>query len=96
MDKVRWDWDPQKNLINQTKHGLSFELAVHVFNDPYYISGDDPSEAEVRWRTIGRIGDATVLVVHTAPTIDESGAEVGRIISARKATRGERWAYENV
>jgi uncharacterized protein len=95
MDKVRWVWDPQKNLTNQAKHGLSFELAAHVFNDPYYISGDDPHEPEERWRTIGRIGDATIFVVHTAPTVDASGAEVGRIISARKATRQERLAYEN-
>jgi uncharacterized DUF497 family protein len=36
-----------------------------------------------------------VMVVHTWPTIDpDSGEEVGRIISARKATTHEREAYE--
>ena len=35
------------------------------------------------------------MVVHTWPDIDAEGAEeVGRIISARKATRREREAYE--
>jgi uncharacterized protein len=95
MKNVRWAWDPQKNLINQAKHGVSFELAVHVFRDPLHISGDDPSDGEIRWRTIGRIGATTILVVHTAPEIEPSGLESGRIISARKATRRERLAYEN-
>jgi uncharacterized DUF497 family protein len=35
-----------------------------------------------------------LFVVHTWPKADEAGDEVGRIISARKATRRERKAYE--
>ena len=38
--------------------------------------------------------DVVLLVVHTWPEEDETGEEVGRIISARKATRRERRAYE--
>ena len=35
------------------------------------------------------------MVVHTWPELDTgSGEEIGRIISARKATRHERAAYE--
>jgi uncharacterized DUF497 family protein len=40
------------------------------------------------------IGELTVFVVHTWPEEDESGEPVGRIISARKATRHERKVYE--
>ena len=96
MQDIEWVWDPQKNLRNIGKHGLSFDLASRVFDDPLHISGSDPCPWEHRMRTIGRIGEVTILVVHTHTEVDEGGREVGRIISARKATRGERRAYENV
>ena len=41
------------------------------------------------------VGTQAVMVVHTWPEFDtETGEEIGRIISARKATRREREAYE--
>ena len=41
------------------------------------------------------VGNVVVIVVHTEPEPDhETGEEVGRIISARKATKHERRAYE--
>ena len=41
------------------------------------------------------VGSLVVMVVHTWPEIDRvTGEEIGRIISARKATRHERMAYE--
>ena len=41
------------------------------------------------------VGSVVVVVVHTWPEVDsESGEQVGRIISARKATKREREAYE--
>ena len=38
--------------------------------------------------------DVVLFVVHTWPEVDKTGEEVGRIISARKATGHERRAYE--
>ena len=50
---------------------------------------------EERWHTIGMIGNVVVIVAHTWPTPEPgTGVEVGRIISARKATPHERSAYE--
>lgn len=44
---------------------------------------------------IGVIGGIVVFVVHTAPELNaRTGEEIGRIISARKATAHERRAYE--
>ena len=41
------------------------------------------------------IGTQVVMVVHTWPDFDtETGEAIGRIVSARKATRREREAYE--
>lgn len=90
---MRWTWDPRKNRSNQRGHGLSFEVAALVFDDPLAASRPDPSADEERWQTIGTIGPVIVFVVHTWPEPDDSGEEVGRIISARKATLRERMAY---
>ncbi|MCY4530393.1 MAG: BrnT family toxin, partial [Chloroflexi bacterium] len=73
----------------------NFEAAIYVFEDPLAATQEDVYELEQRWRTIGMVGPVAVLVVHTWPETDpETGEEVGRIISARKATPHERLAYE--
>lgn len=86
-----WSWDLGKDASNQAKHGVSFELAVEVFNDPLHLSDADPHPDGDRWATIGRAGPATLLVVHT---LDEPHLASGRIISARRATNHERKRYE--
>ena len=94
-DRVRWVWTEVKNRSNQRDHRLSFETAQGVFRDPLAASRRDPYPEEERWQTIGMIGAVVVLVVHTWPDLDPAtGEEVGRIISARKATTHERRAYE--
>lgn len=99
MNSPIFIWDEGKNLSNQRKHGLSFEIAARVFLDPLHLSMQDRIEnGEPRWQTVGQIdGLAVVLVAHTftekGPT--EEPVEVFRIISARPATRKERKRYEN-
>jgi uncharacterized protein len=93
--KLQWTWDDEKNRINKRKHGLSFEAARYVFADPLAVSRLDPFLNEERWQTIGLIGELTVFVVHTWSEFDPvTGEEIGRIISARRATVYERRAYE--
>ena len=66
-----------------------------MFDDPMSATREDPYPYEQRWRTIGMVGTQVVMLVHTWPDFDtEEGEEIGRIISARKATRREREAYE--
>lgn len=72
---------------------VSFELAQLVFADPLHMTSPDPSDSEVRWRTIGMVGNVAIFVVHTEPVFTEDGL-IGRIISARKATTRERRIYE--
>ena len=92
---MRWTWDEAKNRRNKQKHGLDFETAQLVFDDPLAVSRADSYPDEERWQTVGAIERVIVLVVHTWPQCDpESDDEVGRIISARKATKSERRAYE--
>jgi uncharacterized protein len=88
---MSWTWDPQKNRRNKRVHGISFETAVLAFEDPLVLSRPDPSADEERWQTIGLVGPVAVVVIHTWPEREE---DVGRIISARRATAHERKAYE--
>jgi uncharacterized protein len=92
---LRFIWDPEKNLTNERKHGLGFDTATRVFDDPFAFSRlDRIEEGEERWQTIGLIDAvAVVLVAHTFRE-DEHGEEIIRIISARRATRHERQRYE--
>ena len=91
---MQFDWDDEKNRANLAKHGVSFELASYVFDDPLHHSVLDPCEYEERWQTIGVAKNlVTILVVHTITEI-EGEEELMRIISARLATAHERRAYE--
>jgi uncharacterized protein len=85
-----WTWDPRKAAANLAKHGVSFQTAVLVFDDPLQFSRPDPHPDGDRWQTIGVINATTLFVVHA--WIDDDG--FGRIISARKATPRERRLYE--
>ena len=101
---MRFSSDPNKNRINLERHSVSFELAELVFNDPRAVSRQDRFEnGEMRWQTIGMVGESLLilLVAHTVEDESESesesnseGGEHIRIISARRATRVERKSYE--
>jgi uncharacterized protein len=39
---MRWTWDPDKAAANRVKHGLSFEIAALVLDDPLHASKPDP------------------------------------------------------
>jgi len=89
---MKFVWDEVKNVRNQAKHRLSFENASRAFEDPSAVTLPDRfTQGEERWNTIGLIGGTVVLVVaHTYVGDDD----LIRIISARRATRGERRKYE--
>ncbi|MDE0696636.1 MAG: BrnT family toxin [Boseongicola sp.] len=94
MTKSRFTWDEGKNLSNQRKHGLSFEVAARVFPDPLQLSRQDRIEdGEQRWQTMGQI-DGWPLSWWLTPSRKmrsvDGPVEVIRIISARPVTRKER------
>jgi len=92
---MKFEWDDRKNLINQEKHGVSFEEAREVFDDPLQISKLDYrfNYFEERWITVGSTKKYRILVVANMFFSDE-GEEIIRIISARKANTKERQSYE--
>ena len=88
---MEFTWDERKNRVNGQKHGISFETAMLVFDDPYHLTRQDREvEGEPRWQTIGMVNGVHVLTV--AHTVDDD-EELVRIFSARKATRRERSIY---
>lgn len=89
-----FEWDENKNRINKAKHGVDFETAATVFNDPLLASRVERIvDKQERWQTIGMSeGLMLLLVAH----LDTCGNETAiRILSARKANNHERKQYEN-
>ncbi len=89
---LTFEWDENKDRINQLKHKISFEEAQTVFYDEQALVIDDPehSEEEERFIILGMSRKANLLVVCHCCRSDEN---VIRIISARKATRSESVYY---
>jgi uncharacterized protein len=91
---MRFEWDDAKDRRNLAKHGINFEVAKSVFQDPFALSVQDRIvEDEHRRQTLGAIGGVVVVMVAHMHE-EKDGQEVVRIISARKATPLERKAYE--
>jgi uncharacterized DUF497 family protein len=92
-----FEWDPAKASANQNKHGVDFERAAEVFQDPLALTipDDEHSETEVRWITMGKdVSGRYVLVVHTYTQLTDVSAHI-RLISARLPTRAEVRIYED-
>lgn len=88
-------WNEKKNQINLQKHGVNFEVAKLIFDDPHLISVLDErfKYREERWHSIGSAaGIVLIFVAHTLEE-NENGEEIIRIISARKANKSERQRY---
>ncbi|GHV30115.1 hypothetical protein AGMMS4952_16660 [Spirochaetia bacterium] len=89
---MRFLWDLQKYKTNFKKHGVYFETAAYVFDDPNLIKIYDEKHSvkEDRWNIIGMTGDLLLFVVET-----EMDDDTVVIISARKANRREEEIYND-
>jgi uncharacterized DUF497 family protein len=92
--QVRFEWDEAKARANLAKHGVAFEDAKLVWEDPFHTLVFDRVEGgEERWQAVGVVGAvALLLVVHVYPSASDE--QTVRIVSARKATKHERRRYE--
>ncbi len=88
---MKYEWDEQKAKSNLSKHGISFEEAQTVFNDPLYVDFYDPdhSEQEHRYIIIGESLKQRILLVSYIERRNKI-----RIISARQVTKQEKQAYQ--
>jgi uncharacterized DUF497 family protein len=93
MTTYKFEWDPNKADSNRIKHGVSFDEAKSVFYDDRgrLIPDPDSSIYEERFILLGQSSEfKTLIVCHCYRDENESI----RIISARKADKGERKQYE--
>jgi len=67
MAKVSFEWDENKDRLNQKKHNISFEEAQHAFSDLKRIIAKDleHSNMEARFYCFGRIAENIVTVRFT-------------------------------
>ncbi|AXS82393.1 MULTISPECIES: BrnT family toxin [Marinobacter] len=95
--QYNFEWDPNKAHVNARKHGVTFEEATKVFDDPMALTvfdDEESSETEDRWVTLGQIvGQHYLVVVHTFRNANEDAVTI-RLISARPATKHEIRQYE--
>ena len=64
MNKVKFEWDENKNSINKEKHNISFERAQHAFEDSSRIIAEDLNHStnEKRYFCFGKV-DGGILTV---------------------------------
>jgi uncharacterized DUF497 family protein len=88
---VLFEWNREKAVENETKHGVSFDEAATVFDDPLATTAADLAHSfdEERFITFGlSIRRRLLAVAHS------DHGDIIRIISARTMTSGERALYE--
>ena len=74
-----FEWDSIKNEANKKKHGISFENAIRVFNDPCLLEKYDAlhsSHDEERYASLGLLDGIVILFIsHT----DRNGKITGYV-----------------
>ncbi|UBF24377.1 BrnT family toxin [Kovacikia minuta CCNUW1] len=88
---MEFEWDESKADANLKKHGVSFEEAKTVFDNPMAVIFDDEAHSidEQREIIIGHSRRNRLLLVSFTERSDSI-----RIISARSVTQREREDYE--
>lgn len=93
-----FEWNDVKNKHNIQKHHISFVEAVGVFFDPFCLRKIDTRFSDIdyeeRWQALGTVNGVTVILIAYTHR-DSDNEEVIRIISARKANKLEKRAYEH-
>jgi uncharacterized DUF497 family protein len=85
-----YEWDPAKAAANLAKHKVHFADAALSLEDPQALTVPDP-DAVGEERFIALAADPTGRVLVTVFAYAEANI---RIISARRASPGERKRYE--
>lgn len=68
MKRSSYEWDEDKNISNQEKHGISFEQAQYAFDDPCRIITYDLEHGkgiEKRFYCFGMVGGNVLTVRFT-------------------------------
>ena len=84
-----FEYDPEKNRRNREKHGIDFNEAQALWDDPELLEIPARTTDEARYLVIGRIGNR-----HWSAVITYRDGRI-RLISVRRARTEEVALYEN-
>lgn len=86
---MEFEWDAAKAEANVARHGVDFPRAAGIFSGRVLRNRDVRRDyGEDRFVAIGESGGDVLVVVYTLRH------DLCRVISARRANRAERRAYE--
>jgi len=85
---MSFEFDPTKSASNKKKHGIDFEAAKALWNDPHLLEIEARSSDEPRFLLIGMIDD-----MHWSAVITQRSEKI-RIISVRRSRKEEVELYE--
>lgn len=88
----RFEWDADKNKLNQQKHGISFAEILEIFDDPAFLEGYDEAHSitEDRYYGMGCLNNMVVIIAFYTERDDRT-----RIICARQASPKNREEYND-
>lgn len=86
---MAFEYDPDKSAANKAKHGIDFEEAQALWDDPWLMEAPARTEDEPRWLVIGKIRGR-----HWSAVCTHRGENI-RIISVRRARKQEIEHYES-
>ena len=86
---MKFEYDPAKSAINQSKHGINFEQAQQLWLDQFRVEIQAKSMIEPRFMIIGKIEDRYWSAIVTYRQ------QITRIISVRRSRKGEIELYES-
>lgn len=89
MVSMAFEWDPNKTIANEAKHGINFRQAEAIWNDPWRTVIQTNTIGEQRFMTTGMIADRYWTFILTP-----RGGNV-RIISVCRARNEEIERYED-
>jgi uncharacterized DUF497 family protein len=87
---MAFEYDSIKSQTNLEKHGIDFEKAQAIWDDPDYLEIPAKTLDETRWLVIGKIGKKCWSAVITYR------GENTRIISIRRSRNEEVELYESL
>lgn len=90
---MEFEFDPVKSASNMAKHGIDFDQAQVLWDDPWMLEAPARTEDEPRFLAIGKIEGKQWAVVWT-PRGQNPGRRAVRIISVRRARKEEIAYYE--
>jgi len=86
---MRFEFDPNKSLANLLKHGIDFDVAQNLWNDPDLLEIPAKTTDEPRSLVIGKIDGK-----HWSAVITDRN-QIIRLISVRRSRPEEIALYES-